>query len=223
MPLSSLLYQGRPLARDSVALTFDDGFLDVFTEGLPILRRYRAPATVFVVARTLAGDTAVTWVDDPPHGVPLEVLSLDAMREMRSAGVEFGSHTFSHPDLTQIDHSSLQREMRDSKELLEDALGAPVRTLAYPRGRHNAVVRQAAEEAGYDFALSLPEGKESTGKYAVPRIGIYAGNGSAALRLKTEPLYLRLRMAPGAAVARRALGRPRDRLRSSVSAGRQAP
>src|SRR5437879_7813581 len=78
------------------ALSFDDGFADVYTYAVPLLRRYRLPATVFIVAQTLtSGGRAVDWVDDPPSW-PLETLSREQILEMRAAGISFGSHSFSH-------------------------------------------------------------------------------------------------------------------------------
>lgn len=201
------------LPRGTTSLTFDDGFRSLFEHALPVLERYRLPATVFLVAETLApGGKIVDWVDDPPP-YPMRTLTLDQVQEMQSAGVRFESHSYSHADLTTQDFDECVRDLRESRELLGELLGHEVRLLAYPRGRHNEQVRIAAARAGYTHAVSLPEGPEPVGPYAVPRVGIHHGNTVPHLRLKTASAYLPLRT--GHAYQRvRAAGRAAARLRS---------
>jgi peptidoglycan/xylan/chitin deacetylase (PgdA/CDA1 family) len=186
------------------ALTFDDGFRGLYEHALPVLSRYRLPATVFLVAQTLtAAGQRVDWVDTPPDH-PLETLTLGQVRAMQAAGVTFASHSWAHADLTLLDHEDCVRDLRESRELLESLLGHPVRQLAYPRGRHDPGVRAAAREAGYTHAFALPEGREHVDAYAVPRVGIYHGNGVGRLRVKAARPYLRLRTGHGYRLARRA-------------------
>lgn len=192
----------------AVALTFDDGFRSIAEHAWPVLTRYGLPATLFVVAGTLSHGQPVDWVDDPP---PFELHTLDENRllEMHEAGVEIGSHTLHHPDLTTLPESACVRDLATSREVLEDLLGAPVQTLAYPRGLHDAAVRRAAERAGYRWAFTLPAGPEPIGPTALPRVGVYRGNGTFTLRIKTHPWYLRWRMSPLATALRG--GRPAPR------------
>lgn len=186
------------------AVTFDDGFAALYEHALPLLIRYRLPATVFLVAETLTSEgRAVDWVDDPP-AAPLRTLTLDQVLEMQEAGIRFESHSYSHHDLTGLDDQECERDLRASRELLESLLGRPVTFLAYPRGRHNARVRRAAERAGFTCAFTLPETSEAYGPYSVPRVGVYPGNGVAALALKSSRWYLSLRMARAYPILRRA-------------------
>jgi len=67
---------------------------------------------------------------------------------------------------------------------------------AYPRGKHNAIVRRAAAAAGYSRAFALPENTEIVGPHSLPRVGIFPGDGIASLRVKTDPAYLRVRHSP---------------------------
>jgi peptidoglycan/xylan/chitin deacetylase (PgdA/CDA1 family) len=186
------------------ALTFDDGFAGLHEHALPVLSRYGLPATVFLVAQTLTeAGQRVDWVDTPPD-YPLETLTLEQVQAMQAAGVTFASHSWSHTDLTRLSFQDCVRDLRDSRELLESLLGHPVPHLAYPRGRHDAGVRAAAREAGYTHAFALPEGPEQVDAYAVPRVGIYHGNGLGRLRLKAARPYLSLRTGHGYRLARRA-------------------
>jgi len=189
----------------TTALTFDDGFRGLYVHALPVLRRTGLPATVFLVAETLTPEgRPVDWVDTPPAG-PLQTLTTDQVREMQRAGVEFGSHSYRHADLTRLGFEECVRDLRDSRELLESVLGRSVRHLAYPRGRHNHDVQKAAQRAGYTHAFTLPEEPEEIGPYAVPRVGLYHGNSLVDLRIKSARSYLRLRATPAYRMARAAV------------------
>lgn len=175
------------------ALTFDDGYDDLYEHALPVLTRHRLPATVFLVAATLTDGKAVDWVDDPPAR-ELRTLGADQALAMQEAGVTFGSHSRAHLDLTTLSYEDCVADLKESREALEDVLGRPVTLLAYPRGRHDPDVRRAAAAAGYDAAFSLPEGAEEVSRFAVPRAGVYPHNGTAVLRLKTMRSYVPARM-----------------------------
>jgi peptidoglycan/xylan/chitin deacetylase (PgdA/CDA1 family) len=115
---------------------------------------------------------------------------------MQEEGVTFGSHSYSHHDLTTLGEKECERDLRESRELLEDLLGRPVAFLAYPFGHHDRKVRRAAERAGFSHAFSLPEGREPTGRYAVPRVVVVPGNGAISLRIKASTWYLDVRAHP---------------------------
>jgi peptidoglycan/xylan/chitin deacetylase (PgdA/CDA1 family) len=180
------------LPRGFTAITFDDGFSGVLEHALPILERHELPTTIFLVAQTLTAEgKAIDWSSTAPPTA--RTLSTDEILAMQRPGVSFGSHTSSHPDLRSLTREQCVLELKSSRELLEDLLGRSVRFLAYPFGYHNELVRQAAEDAGYTHAFSLPEGKEPAGRYAVPRSVIVPGNGVSALRFKSSRWYLPVR------------------------------
>lgn len=193
--LRSLDQQGR-LPRGMVALTFDDGFAQLDDLVFPALARHRLPATVFLVAKTLTPQGhPVDWVDTAPDW-PLHTLTLDQVLQAQDDGVEFASHSWTHRTLPDLDHADCVTDLQESRELLEDLLRRPMPYLAYPRGRHDAGVRTAAEKAGYSHALALPEQQEEPGAFAVPRAGIFPGNGRRTMRMKTARNYHRVRQHP---------------------------
>lgn len=192
------------LPRGTTAITFDDGFAPLFDFAFPILRRLGLPSTVFVVAETLApGGRAVDWVDTPPAESTLSTLSLDQLLEMQDAGMTTGSHSFAHRVLTRLPPEECLDDLRRSRVLLEELLGRRVPFLAYPRGFHDEGVRAAAAEAGYRNAFTLPESPEEIGPHAVPRVGIYPGNGLRSLRAKHLRPYLTVRTSRVYPVVRR--------------------
>lgn len=202
------------LPRGEAALTFDDGFAALYDQAMPVLKRERLPATVFLVAQTLTDQgQPVDWVDTPGTE-PLHTLTRDQILEMQDAGVDFQSHSWAHLDLTQLSESECLRDLRDSREFLSEVLGRPVTLLAYPRGRHSPHVRRAAERAGFSHAFALPEQAEEVDDFAVPRVGVFRGNGQVALRIKSARGYLRLRHSPhvtrGVRSAQRAVRRVRS-------------
>ena len=184
------------LRRGRSALTFDDGFADLYDFALPILARLRLPATVFLVARSLMGEPAVDWVDDEDGPVPTEVatLSVEQVRDMHEAGIRFGSHSLAHRDLTQLSEAECVEDLRQSREVIEEVVREPVRLVAYPRGRHAEHVRSAAKKAGFVYGFSLPATSEVVGPFSIPRVGIYRGNDIDRLKTKVSWWYLPLRM-----------------------------
>ena len=177
------------------ALTFDDGYAGCYDHALPILRARRLPATIFLVAETLTpAGRAVDWTGD--DGPATGTLTADQVREMADAGVTFGSHSSSHHDLTSLSEAECERDLRASRDVLEEVVGRPVTFLAYPGGTHNEAVRRAASRAGFTHAFTLPDTREPRGPLAIPRVGVYPGNGALALRLKSARWYLDARVNP---------------------------
>jgi peptidoglycan/xylan/chitin deacetylase (PgdA/CDA1 family) len=192
------------LPRGQAVLTFDDGFTGVRENALPLLRRHRLPATVFLVAQTLTDEgLSATWVRTPPPW-PLTTLTVDEVLEMKDMGVDFQSHTWAHRDLPELDHDECVRDLSRSKEFLEDLLHESVPFVAYPRGLHDASVRDAARKAGYTHAFALPEGPEEPGDFAVPRVGINRGNSARTLAVKSSRAYLPVRHSRFGRALRRA-------------------
>ena len=153
---SSTLEEGLHGDGRQYLVTFDDGYENLYTELLPHIERYRLKPIVFLVADRLGGENQ--W--DFPLGVPpRKILTVQQVREMQRHGVEFGSHTSTHPWLPRLNVKDVEREVTDSKHKLEDVLGVEVTTFAYPYGAANSAVRSAVARAGYRQAYSLCPGR----------------------------------------------------------------
>jgi peptidoglycan/xylan/chitin deacetylase (PgdA/CDA1 family) len=149
-----------------------------------------------------------------PHEHELVPMSWDELGGLADRGWEVGSHTCSHPRLTQTDDALLAGELRQSKKRCEEALGGECTSLAYPYGDHDARVVAATGAAGYRFAATLPTRLDAAGALEVPRVGVYHQDGTRRFRLKVSPVLRALRSSPAWAVLER------GRARAAVIRGR---
>jgi peptidoglycan/xylan/chitin deacetylase (PgdA/CDA1 family) len=153
------LYQQRQWPPRTVAITFDDGYLDNFVEAAPILAEHDLHATFFCAADLIGSNTVLPW-DEPLRGrVPW--MTWDQVRQLQDQGFEIGSHTLSHCDLGQVRGAEAKRELVESKRKLEERLGRAVPLFAYPFGGPANLLEenlQLVREAGYTACCSAHGG-----------------------------------------------------------------
>jgi len=150
-----------------IALTFDDGTEDFLTEALPVLCRFGLPATLYLSPGKIGTGGFLTW---------------ENVREVSRSGVVVGSHGLDHRSLGLLDAGEAWRQIHDSKAQLEDYLGLPVRTLAYPFGTprdFSSRVKEQVQRAGYRAACSSVNGVNhaSSDPFELRRTKIEGGDG----------------------------------------------
>jgi peptidoglycan/xylan/chitin deacetylase (PgdA/CDA1 family) len=187
-----------PHAPKTLAVTFDDAYLSVLELGKPILDRLGLVGTVFVPTDYPDRDGPMAWpgIDHwlgGRHEPELRPLSWDQLAALADRGWEVGSHTRSHPHLTQIGEAELERELRGSREECERHIAGPCRTIAYPYGDYDARVAAAAGEAGYEAACTLPARFHVARPLEWPRVGVYHTDDERRFRLKVSPAVRRVR------------------------------
>ncbi|ALP54076.1 hypothetical protein Tel_13565 [Candidatus Tenderia electrophaga] len=174
-----------PLPPNAVAVSFDDGFASTFEHAMPVLEKYRIPATMYIVANRIGGDN--DWMHS--RGMPKRRL-MDAgqIREMDAAGIEIGSHTLNHVRLPETGDEQMRREIGDSKTSLEELLAKPVRHFAYPYGLYNQATRDTVERAGYASACSTRSGfnNATTDRFLLRRIEVFGSDRLKHFRQKLK-------------------------------------
>ena len=137
------------LNKDSIIISFDDGFLDTLEIAVPILSERELPFTVFVAPGLLQSND-------------LQYLSKDSLKTLNKIeGCTIGAHGYSHRKLTGCNKYELNNELKNSKEWLEDLLSESVNTMSYPHGAVDQRVQAAVQDAGYSFAASSRPGINS--------------------------------------------------------------
>lgn len=159
----TVLTENKKPAEKIVWITFDDGYLNNYTEGFPILKQYDVQATINYITSKLGSDS---------------YFNLEQMKEMsQSEWVSIESHTVTHLDLNTLEDSQINSELKDAKAWLDDALNQNTTLLCYPAGRYDERVIQEAEATGYKMAVTTEPGyaKKSDGLFTLKRVRISPG------------------------------------------------
>jgi peptidoglycan/xylan/chitin deacetylase (PgdA/CDA1 family) len=197
-----------PSREPTVCVTFDDAYASVLAEALPLLDELGLPGTVFAPSAYIGCGEPMAWpgIDgwlETQHREELVPMSWADLALLREHGWEVGSHTRTHPRLTQLDDRELERELRESRRELESRLGAVCSSLAYPYGDHDARVVEAAHRAGYLAAGALPTRFGAPTELAWPRVGVYHEDGGVVFALKVSRVVRSLRRTSGWDIAYR--------------------
>ncbi len=142
-------------------ITIDDGYISGYDTAWPILKKFGYPFTMFVYVNYIgSGGKSISW---------------EQLGEMRDAGVDIQSHSYSHSNLKApgggVDRRTkemvakdiqalgldgwLRKEIVESKQTIEKQLGVKVNAFAYPFGIHSPKAREVIKEAGYEAAFTV--------------------------------------------------------------------
>lgn len=176
------------LPERAVAITMDDGYRDNFEQAFPILKKYKVPATIFLVGNTVEGPRHLSWAN---------------IAEMRTAGVRYGSHTMSHSDLPTLADVALDQELVGSKKFFEAKLGESIETLAYPAGRFDDRVVDHVRRAGYLTAWDKGGGPVMPGDdpFRLPRVRVNGGTSLKDFKRKVWSGHWAIKMRAESRVA----------------------
>ena len=170
------IVSGQSLPIRPIVFTFDDGYKDVFTYAIPILKKYGSVGSLAIATELLGRPTYAVWAD-----------VIDAKKQ----GMEIISHTQNHLDLSNPIYSAddLHREIFGSKQILEEKLGAPVDFFIYPYGRYNPKVLDMVEAAGYKMAFTTAYGMYlgPQNMLTEPRVRVHGQDGLSKLKAIFSP------------------------------------
>lgn len=163
----------RPVGERELAITFDDAYRGLRDWAFPVLEAHGFRAACFVI--TEYAGRLNRW-DVAYGGRRFAHLAWRDMRRWQARGIEFGSHTATHPRLTWLDDAAVARELERSRDALAGALdsgtGDGAETVSYPFGAFGARERALAREAGYAAAFTLARAWLGDA-YAIPRHPVY--------------------------------------------------
>lgn len=157
-----------------IMLTVDDGYKDNYELLFPLLKKYNFKAIIYAVTGEEFNRWDVEQPDNPEKRV--ELMSPAQIKEMADSGlVEFGGHTLTHPHLDTLDKDSQRFEIAENKAQLEQLIGKPLYSFAYPFGSHNQDSKDIAKEIGYPFAVATNSGPLAMheDQYQIRRIAIF--------------------------------------------------
>jgi peptidoglycan/xylan/chitin deacetylase (PgdA/CDA1 family) len=140
-----LILKNKPIPKKSVAITFDDGYEDNYTYAYPILKKFKFPATIFLIAGKIGANGYLNW---------------NQISEMTSHNIQFGNHTTSHPNLTEIDREAVHKEIYDADRLMNTKLRSISPIFAYPSGAYNQIVIEEVKQMNYSAAVSASVSRE---------------------------------------------------------------
>ena len=164
-------WRGRAtLPRRPIVLSFDDGYRSHVTAALPVLQRHSWPGVLNLDLSNLA----------PSWGVGTR-----GVRRLMAAGWEIDAHSLTHPDVSALSGTALDREVGGSRREIARLFGVVPRFFCYPAGRYDAEAVAAVRRAGFDGATTTKEGlADHATPFTLPRLRVSRGDGADGLARK---------------------------------------
>jgi len=179
---------GQDLSK-TVVITFDDGYQDFYTDALSVMKQCGFTATIFLATDRIQ-DTSVR-VEGADY------LTWREVRELHAEGIQFGSHTVTHPDLRSLGPEQIDYELGYSKETIEQKLGAPVESFSYPFAfpeedrDFTRYLVDTLENHGFENGVStiLGRARPNSNCFRLPRLPVNSWDDPSLLRAKLEGGY----------------------------------
>jgi peptidoglycan/xylan/chitin deacetylase (PgdA/CDA1 family) len=187
-----------PPAERTLAVTFDDAFASVIELALPILTALGLPGTVFAPTAFMSSRQPLSWPGieqwaDTRDAGELTSMDWDDLGRLADTGWEVGSHTRTHPRLSQLDDDRLADELAGSWSDCRERLGRECTSIAYPYGDVDERVARRARELGYRAGGSLGRSLRRLDPHREPRIGVYNVDTPWRFRVKMAAPSRRMR------------------------------
>ena len=172
-----------------IIITFDDGYKDLISSVLPILKKHNFNATCFVVSSLLGKKNM--WDIGKKNFIQKDLMNLNDIREWVDNGMFIGSHSHNHLDLTSLNNDKITNELTYSKKILEDKIGVKIKNFSYPYGKVNNLVYQKTREI-FEKATTTNRGRFDINNHdfhLIPRIDMGKNLSIFKIFLKLETLY----------------------------------
>ena len=173
--------------KNQIILTFDDGYKDIITNVLPILKKYNFKAICFIVSNQIGKNNV--WDQNQKNYQKKELMNKSDINEWLNNGMLIGSHTQNHVDLTKLVGIKLKNEIENSKKFLEETFATNVNDFCYPFGKVNINTYKEVKKV-YDNAYTTNRSRYLLNKhdpFLIPRVdmGKKLNNFKIFLKLKT--------------------------------------
>jgi peptidoglycan/xylan/chitin deacetylase (PgdA/CDA1 family) len=180
------LLDGKKLPENPLIITFDDAYQSFYKSAYPLLKKLNFSAVIYVPLDYLGrwNDWDVQY-----YNKRYMHISKDELLEIHNGGMEIGSHTLSHRMLTALDKNEAEKEIKGSKERLENLLSDDIVSISYPFSRFNQDILELTEKAGYSFGVASLYTRKIREKYqplSIKRFNIYRIDGRRGFRKKVE-------------------------------------
>ena len=152
-------------ARKTVVITVDDGYKSFYTNGLPLLRKYGLPATLFINTETVGGGDYMNWSE---------------LMTAAQSGMEIGNHTHAHKyflnETENLRYTSFKQEIALSQSLISEHLKVLPKVFSYPYGELDGEMENIVRQAGFVGAMAQNSGViySGTNLYRCPRFPMSA-------------------------------------------------
>ncbi len=141
--------------KETITITFDDGFVSNLVEAVPLMKKVGVQGINYLVADRL-GQTSDWEAREGGEADPL--MDESQVREWLAAGHQIGAHTCTHPRLSQLSETQAIEEISASRKKLEDRFGVPIEHFAYPYGDYNERTVDLVQQAGFKTAVTMHRG-----------------------------------------------------------------
>ena len=166
------------------AITFDDGFADVIENAVPELVKRKVPALFFVTTGVL-GQLAAWWPEAAPER-NRRIATAEQLRQLPGEWIGIGTHTVTHPRLSELDEEDAKHEILEPRHRLEALLGRKIETFSFPYGDFNDALVRCCQEAGYKriFTTQHKSAFQGSEEFVVGRVKAEPTDWSLEFRLK---------------------------------------
>lgn len=179
------MFTKTPLPGNAIAITFDQGSFDIYRNAWPLLRQYGFTATVLLTTGFIG--KKYTWNKFSTEDV--ELMGWKEIKELQNQGIQFGSHSATHKNLTSLSPVNIVNEAVQSRTIIQEELGNPIKIFAYPYGHTDSVVSHLVGACGYIVGLTSKPGlcTFKDDPMALPRVPV---NGSYTIENFASSLKL---------------------------------
>jgi peptidoglycan/xylan/chitin deacetylase (PgdA/CDA1 family) len=176
--------------RRYTAITFDDCFVSVVENALPVLRARGIPCSIFVPSGSVGAPPA--WIESEHADAGEIVASRDVIRGLAADPlIEIGSHSVRHPRFPSLDAEQALHELRQSKAQVEEITGRPAASFSFPHGAHTGRDVTLARQAGYARVLTIEPETIGGGvtPFVIGRTRVEPDDWALEFRLKAAGAY----------------------------------